>query len=80
MIGIANVFPEDQYFAYYDPTHPFSILQAIDYLATLSAEGPFDSLGSDVVGKDITSRAFSLRGIPVCRITVLRSESAARSV
>ena len=47
MVGIATVFPEDQYFAYYDPTHPFTILQAIDDVAaSVSAEGPFD----DVVG------------------------------
>ena len=45
MVGIATVFPEDQYFAYYDPTHPFTILQAIDDLAAyVSAEGPFDDV------------------------------------
>ncbi|KAK0513090.1 hypothetical protein JMJ35_004076 [Cladonia borealis] len=43
--GIATVFPEDPYFAYYDPTHPFTILQAIDNLAaSVSAEGPFDDV------------------------------------
>ena len=44
-VGIATVSPEDQHFAYYDPTHPFSILQAIDDLAAyVSAEGPFDGV------------------------------------
>lgn len=45
MAGIATVFPHDQYFAYYDPTDPSSILQAIDDLAIyISAEGPFDGV------------------------------------
>ena len=45
MVGIPTVFPEDQYFAYYDPTHPFTILQAIDDLAAyVSAEGSFDGV------------------------------------
>ena len=45
MKGIATVFPKDQCCAYYDPTHPFSILQAIDHLATyVSAERPFNGV------------------------------------
>ena len=45
MAGVATVFPRDQYFAYYDPTDPSSILQAIDDLAAyVSAEGPFDGV------------------------------------
>ncbi len=45
LVGIATVFPKDQYFAYYDPIHPFSILQAIEDLAAyVSAEGPFDGV------------------------------------
>ncbi len=45
MVGIAAVFPKDQYFAYYDPSQPSSILRAINDLAAyVSAEGPFDGV------------------------------------
>ena len=45
MAGIATVFTHDRYFAYYDPTEPSSILQAVNDLAAyVSTEGPFDGV------------------------------------
>ena len=44
-MGIATVFLKDQYLAHYDSTHTFSVLQAIDHLATyVSAERLFNGV------------------------------------
>ena len=81
MVGIATVFPHDQYFAYYDPTEPSSILQAVDDLAAyMSAEGPFDgvmgfsqgaALAAMLLTRESTAEAFRFAiflcaGLPFC--------------
>lgn len=85
MIGIATVFPKDQYFAYYDPTHSFSILQAIDDLAAyVSAEGPFDgvmgfsqgaALAAMLLARELPAEPFRFAiflcaGLPFCEASL----------
>ena len=85
MVGIPTVFPEDQCFAYYDPTHPFTILQAIDDLAAyVSAEGPFDGVMGFSQGAALTAMlrarrspaepfrfaVFLCAGVPFCEASL----------
>ena len=83
--GISALFPNDQYFAYYDPTNPTSILQAVDDLsAYVSTEGPFDgvmgfsqgaALAAMLLARDTSSVPFSFAiflcaGLPFCEASL----------
>lgn len=58
--GIAALFPNTDYYAYYDPTSPQSILQALDDLnAYLAEEGPFDGVMGFSQGAALASMLIS---------------------
>lgn len=85
MTGISALFPNDQFFAYYDPSNSASILQAVDDLfAYVSAEGPFDgvmgfsqgaALAAMLLARDSSSVPFSFAiflcaGLPFCEASL----------
>ena len=85
MAGIATVFPHNKYFAYYDPTEPSSILQAVEDLAAyVSAEGPFDgvmgfsqgaALAAMLLRRESTAEPFRFAiflcaGLPFCEASL----------
>ncbi|KAJ4419093.1 hypothetical protein N0V85_001191 [Neurospora sp. IMI 360204] len=58
--GIAALFPNTDYYAYYDPKSPQSILQALDDLsAYLTDEGPFDGVMGFSQGAALASMLIS---------------------
>lgn len=58
--GIAALFPNTDYYAYYDPTSPQSILQALNDLSTcLADEGPFDGVMGFSQGAALASMLIS---------------------
>ena len=85
MPGISALFPNDKYFAYYDPTNATSILQAVNDLSSyVSAEGPFDgvmgfsqgaALAAMLLARDSSLVPFSFAiflcaGLPFCEASL----------
>lgn len=83
--GVAALFPNNEYFAYYDPTNAASILQAVnDLSAYVLAEGPFDgvmgfsqgaALAAMLLARDSSSMPFSFAiflcaGLPFCETSL----------
>ena len=83
--GISALFPNDQYFAYYDPTSVTSILQAVEDLsAYVATEGPFDgvmgfsqgaALAAMLLARDSSPVPFSFAiflcaGLPLCEASL----------